>query len=36
MSFRKAIPPAIHFPQEESEEEADGFLLIMYVCEVPL
>lgn len=36
MSIREALPAALHFPEEEQEEEADGLLLLLHVCEIPL
>lgn len=36
MSIREALPAALHVSEEEPEKEADGLLLILYVCEVPL
>ncbi len=36
MSFGKTFPAALHVSEEEPQAEADGVLLILHVCEVPL
>lgn len=36
MSVREALPAALYLPQEEPQEEDDGVLLLLHVCEVPL
>lgn len=36
VSIREALPAAFHLPEEEPQEEADGLLLFLHVCEIPL
>ncbi len=36
MSFGKTFPAALHVSEEEPQEETDGVLLVLHVCEVPL
>ena len=35
LPFREASSPAVHFPEEEPQEEGDGLLLIGHVRQVP-
>lgn len=34
--IREAVPPALHLSEEEPQEEADGLLLFLHVCEISL
>lgn len=36
VSVREALPAAVHLPEEEPQEEADGLLLVLHVREIPL
>lgn len=36
MPIREALPTALHLPEEEPQEEADGLLLFLHVSEIPL
>lgn len=36
VSIREALPAAFHLPEEEPQEEADGLLLFLHVCQIPL
>lgn len=36
VSIRKALHATFHLPEEEPQEEADGFLLFLHVGQIPL
>lgn len=36
VSVREALPAALHLPEEEPQEEADGLLLVLHVRQISL
>lgn len=36
LSIGEAVPPALHLSEEEPQEEADGLLLFLHVCQISL